>query len=63
MTTTSKLAVILYADVAGSTALVQMDERVSHDRIREAFQQFCETIVRYGGTAQEIRGDALVAEF
>lgn len=63
MATRSKLAVILHADVVGSTALVQKDERVAHERIRNAFQRFSETIAAYGGVAHELRGDALVAEF
>jgi len=63
MATRSKLAVILHADVVGSTALVQADERLAHERIRKAFEQFSGTIARYGGTAHEVRGDALVAEF
>jgi len=63
MGTRSKLAVILHADVVGSTALVQKDERVTHERIRDAFQRFSETIAAYGGIAHELRGDALVAEF
>jgi adenylate cyclase len=58
-----KLAVILHADVVSSTALVQKDETIAHERIQAAFRQFSETISRYGGKAREIRGDALVAEF
>ena len=63
MPTTSKLAVILHADVVGSTALVQKDERVAHERIQNAFRQLSETISAYSGTTHELRGDALVAEF
>jgi TolB-like protein/class 3 adenylate cyclase len=59
---TAKLAVILHADVVGSTALVQRDERIAHDRIQDAFQRFSQTIERYGGVPHEIRGDALLAE-
>jgi class 3 adenylate cyclase len=58
-----KLAVILHADVVGSTALVQKDESLAHERIQAAFNNFAETIDHYGGKAREIRGDALVAEF
>ena len=54
-----KLAVILHAEVVGSTTLVQANETVAHERIRDTFQQFSAR----GGTAQEIRGDVLVAEF
>lgn len=63
MATRSKLAVILHADVVGSTALVRKDESLAHDRIRTAFQIFSEALRLYGGTVHEIRGDALVAEF
>ncbi len=58
-----KLAVILHADVVGSTTLVQHDEVLAHERIQTAFQQFSETISAYGGITRELRGDALVAEF
>lgn len=60
---TRKLAVILHADVVGSTALVQRDERRAHERITSAFQRFSQTIQEYGGDVREIRGDALLAEF
>ena len=58
-----QLAVILHADVVGSTALVQKDESLSHERIQAAFKRLSETTHAYGGVAHEIRGDALVAEF
>ena len=58
-----KLAVILHADVVGSTKLVQQDEVVAHERIQSTFQRFSETIKAYGGITRELRGDALVAEF
>ena len=58
-----KLAVILHADVVGSTLLVQKNETLAHERIQAAFNSFSETITAYGGKAHEIRGDALVAEF
>ena len=58
-----KLAVILHADVVGSTLLVQKNETLAHERIQAAFNSFSETIAAYGGKAHEIRGDALVAEF
>ena len=62
-TPSRKLAVILHADVVGSTALVQRNESVAHERIQNAFQCVSSTINRYDGIAHEIRGDALVAEF
>ena len=58
-----KLAVLLHADVVGSTALVQMNETVAHERIQGAFRRFSEIISSHEGTTHEIRGDALVAEF
>jgi len=58
-----KLAVILHADVVGSTALVQQHETLAHERIQAAFRRFSETIKSYAGIAHELRGDALVAEF
>ena len=60
---TRRLSVILHADVMGSTTLVQRDETLAHERIREAFRHFSEAIRAYGGTPQEIRGDALLATF
>jgi len=59
----SKLAVILHADIVGSTVLVQKDERMAHERIQAVFRQISDTIVSYGGKVHEVRGDALVAEF
>ena len=58
-----KMAAIVHADVAGSTALVQLDEVLAHERIYDAFTRFSQSIEQYGGTVHEIRGDALVAEF
>ena len=58
-----KLAVIVHADVIGSTTLVQRNEVIAHARIQDAFHRFSAVINRYGGTAHELRGDALVAEF
>ena len=58
-----KLAVIVHADVVGSTLLVQQNETLAHERIQAAFHKFSETIHSYGGIAREIRGDALVADF
>ena len=58
-----KLAVILHADVAGSTTLVQLDENLAHQRIQDSFRRFGEAIARYHGHVRELRGDALLAEF
>ncbi len=59
----SKLAVILHADVVGSTGLVQRDEAKAHERIQNAFRHFSEIIEAYKGITLEIRGDALLARF
>ena len=58
-----KLAVILHADVAGSTDLVRQDEQLAHRRIQETFRRFSDTITKYHGSVRERRGDALLAEF
>jgi class 3 adenylate cyclase len=58
-----KLAVILHADVVGSTSLVQKNETLAHERIQSVFRRFSDTIEAYGGITLELRGDALVAEF
>jgi adenylate cyclase len=58
-----KLAVILHADVAGSTRLVKQDEQLAHERIQDAFRRFSDTIGKYHGRVQELRGDAILAEF
>ncbi len=58
-----KLAVILHADVAGSTKLVQQNETLAHERIQDAFQRFGGNIEKYQGHVLELRGDALLAEF
>ena len=56
-----KLADILHADVAGLTQLVQQDEQLAHERIRNAIRRFSDTIVNYHGRVHELRGDALLA--
>ena len=58
-----KLAVILHADVAGSTELVHQDKQLAHERIRDSFQRFSKTIEKYHGQVLELRGDALLASF
>ncbi|MHC4995690.1 MAG: adenylate/guanylate cyclase domain-containing protein, partial [Planctomycetota bacterium] len=58
-----QLTVILHCDVVGSTTLVRKDERLAHERIQSAFREIGAAVERYGGAVNEIRGDALVAEF
>ena len=52
-----KLAVIVYAYIAGSTQLVQQDEQLDHERIPAAFRRFSATIQKYQGRIIELRGD------
>jgi adenylate cyclase len=58
-----RLAIILHADVVGSTRLVLQNETLAHARIQDVFHRFSKTIQLYGGSALEVRGDALVAKF
>ena len=58
-----KLAVILHADVVGSTELVRRNETIAHDRIQNTFTRLSEIVKAYGGIVHELRGDALLAEF
>ena len=58
-----RLAVILHADVAGSTQLVQKDEHLAHERIQGSFRRFSGIIDQYHGHVRELRGDALLADF
>ncbi len=58
-----KLAVLLHADIVGSTLLVRKNEVVAHERMLDAFKRLSDTIEYYGGICHEIRGDALIAEF
>jgi len=58
-----RLAVILHADVVGSTSLVHQNESLAHARIRDAFERLSSIIESYNGITRELRGDALVAEF
>jgi TolB-like protein/class 3 adenylate cyclase len=63
VTNETKLAVILHADVVDSTQLVRQDERVAHERIHSAFVEASKVVSQYGGVTQELRGDALLADF
>ena len=58
-----KLAVILHADVVGSTSLVHQNETLAHQRIHAAFVRLSKVINTYNGSTCELRGDALIAEF
>ena len=53
---TRKLAVILHADVVGSTAQVQQNEPLAHESIYAVFNRFSEDIKLYGGVTRELCG-------
>lgn len=44
---TRKLAALLHADMVGSTALVQTNETVAHQRIQDTLRRFAETIAAH----------------
>ncbi len=58
-----KLAIIVHEEVAVSTALVQRNEILAHQRADAAFQRFSTIIQACGGIVHEICGDALTSEF
>lgn len=59
----SRFAFILHADVADSTSLVRQDEKQAHKRIQESFSLLGESVRKYNGYVEELRGDALLAVF
>jgi adenylate cyclase len=61
--TPTKLAVLLHADIEGSTSLVRLDETLAHERFHRTFRRFSAVITEWDGIPHEIRGDAIVAEF
>jgi hypothetical protein len=44
-----KFAVLVHADVIGSTAVVQKNETLTRERIHDTFQRFSVTINKWGG--------------
>lgn len=58
-----RLVVVLHADVAGYSSLMERDEDLTHRRVSEAFDALAALVCRYGGSVLEKRGDALLAEF
>ena len=58
-----RLVVILHADIAASTMLVQQDKGLAHERIQHSFRRLGDSIAAYDGRVLEIRGDALLASF
>lgn len=59
-----KLVTLLFADIAGSTALTELlDAEEAHDRLYGAVQRMCESVERHGGTVCRFMGDGLMAMF
>jgi len=58
-----KLAAILYADVAGYSRLVGVDEHGTHRILSSYLDLFTASIERHGGTVVHFAGDAVLADF
>lgn len=58
-----ELAVILHADVAGYSALMECDEDLTHQLVNACFDRLEAYVRRFGGSVCEKRGDALLARF
>lgn len=58
-----ELAVILHADVAGYSRLMERNEDVVHQRVTECFDRLTCVIEQFRGTVTERRGDAVLARF
>lgn len=58
-----RLAVILYADVAGYSRLTGVDEEGTHQNLNAGLDQLTSTIDEAGGRAVHEAGDAILAEF
>ena len=50
-----KLAVLLHADIVGSTALVQENETLAHERMQDVFREFSKSISKHDGIAPDFR--------
>ncbi|MCH9671160.1 MAG: adenylate/guanylate cyclase domain-containing protein, partial [Gammaproteobacteria bacterium] len=58
-----ELAVVVHADVAGYSGLMEIDEDVAHARVTDYFD-VVEIVLRdYGGSILEKRGDAILVDF
>jgi class 3 adenylate cyclase/DNA-binding winged helix-turn-helix (wHTH) protein len=59
-----KLATILFADVAGSTAFAEcLDPETLHGVMRRYFDTISAVVARHGGTVEKFAGDAVMAAF
>lgn len=61
--TKRELAVILHADVAGYSELMERDEDRTHQLVNVCFDRLEECVLRFSGSVCEKRGDALLARF
>ena len=59
-----RLVTILFADVAGSTAMAEnLDPEDWAEIMNEAFRYFTQPVIQYGGTVARLMGDAVLAFF
>lgn len=58
-----EFAVIMHADVAGYTDLMECDEDLAHRAVTACFDRLEEYVRGFGGSVCEKRGDALLARF
>lgn len=58
-----KLAAILYADVAGYSRLVGVDEEGTHRVLKRRLEAISEAVVAHQGRVCHVAGDAVLAEF
>lgn len=58
-----RLAAILYADVAGYSRLVDLDEEGTHWALKARLKVFVDSIAENGGRVCHFAGDAVLAEF
>ena len=61
--TKRELAVILHADVAGYSELMERDEDLTHQLVNVCFDRLEDYVRRFDGTVCEKRGEALLARF
>lgn len=62
-TVNSKLAAILYADIAGYSRLTRQDEIGTHHQVMSVLDYASDAISNGGGTVLRYAGDAILAEF
>ena len=58
-----EFAVILHADVAGYSELMERDEDLTHQLVTVCFDRLADCVQRFDGSVCEKRGDALLARF